>query len=139
MKFLLFLSAYRSTVHEAVGLYSIICYLISNFIRFPCNLLFDHPLDEFSSPEEYLPDLLTRFDDIHNFARERTHLTSERMQKGYDINDMDMNSRKGTKSGYRTSFDLKDSPRSYNPTEMMHIQSLQDWKMLLFGLGSLLR
>ncbi|GFW15557.1 retrovirus-related Pol polyprotein from transposon 412 [Trichonephila clavipes] len=79
----LFLLAYRSAVHETTG-YSPSQMLFGRDLRLPCDLLFDRPPDTPSSPEEYVQNLQARFEDVHNLARERINLRTEKMQTRYD-------------------------------------------------------
>ncbi|GFT79684.1 retrovirus-related Pol polyprotein from transposon 412, partial [Trichonephila clavipes] len=51
---------------------------------FPCDLLFGRPPDTPSSPEEYVQNLQARFEDVHNLARERINLRTEKMKTRYD-------------------------------------------------------
>ncbi|GFS77432.1 retrovirus-related Pol polyprotein from transposon 412 [Trichonephila clavipes] len=53
-------------------------------LRLPCDLLFGRPPDTPSSPEEYVQNLQARFEDVHNFARERINLRTEKMKTRYD-------------------------------------------------------
>ncbi|GFU85611.1 retrovirus-related Pol polyprotein from transposon 297 [Trichonephila clavipes] len=50
----------------------------------PCDLLFGRPPDTPSSPEEYVQNLQARFEDVHNLARERINLRTEKMKTRYD-------------------------------------------------------
>ncbi|GFU79097.1 retrovirus-related Pol polyprotein from transposon 412 [Trichonephila clavipes] len=52
--------------------------------RLPCDLLFGRPPDTPSSPEEYVQNLQARFEDVHNLARERINLRTEKMKTRYD-------------------------------------------------------
>ncbi|KFM56688.1 Retrovirus-related Pol polyprotein from transposon 412, partial [Stegodyphus mimosarum] len=79
----LFLLAYRSAVHETTG-YSPSQMLFGRDLRLPCDLLFGRPPDAPSSPEEYIQDLQARFEVMHNFARERVNLATEKMKTRYD-------------------------------------------------------
>ena len=54
-------------------------------LRLPCDLFFDRPADSPALSEEYLRDLLARFEDVHSFARERISMATWRMQTRYDI------------------------------------------------------
>ncbi|GFV98111.1 retrovirus-related Pol polyprotein from transposon 412 [Trichonephila clavipes] len=82
-KFSLFLLAYRSAVHETTG-YSPSQMLFGRDLRLPCDLLFGRPPDTPSSPEEYVQNLQARFEDVHNLARERINLRTEKMKTRYD-------------------------------------------------------
>ncbi|GFW88127.1 retrovirus-related Pol polyprotein from transposon 412 [Trichonephila clavipes] len=73
-------------------------------LRLPCDLLFGRPPDTPSSPEEYVQNLQARFEDVHNLARERINLRTEKMKTRYD-----------TKS-HRTSIQEGDKVWFYNPT-----------------------
>ncbi|GFS55317.1 retrovirus-related Pol polyprotein from transposon 412 [Trichonephila clavipes] len=79
----LFLLAYRSAVHETTG-YSPSQMLFGRDLRLPCDLLFGRPSDTPSSPEEYVQNLQARFEDVHNLARERINLRTEKMKTRYD-------------------------------------------------------
>ncbi|GFX74189.1 retrovirus-related Pol polyprotein from transposon 412 [Trichonephila clavipes] len=79
----LFLLAYRSAVHETTG-YSPSQMLFGRDLRLPCDLLFGRPPDTPSSSEEYVQNLQARFEDVHNLARERINLRTEKMKTRYD-------------------------------------------------------
>ncbi|GFS62188.1 retrovirus-related Pol polyprotein from transposon 412 [Trichonephila clavipes] len=79
----LFLLAHRSAVHETTG-YSPSQMLFGRDLRLPCDLLFGRPPDTPSSPEEYVQNLQARFEDVHNLARERINLRTEKMKTRYD-------------------------------------------------------
>ncbi|GFW04467.1 hypothetical protein TNCV_878361 [Trichonephila clavipes] len=79
----LFLLAYRSAVHETTG-YSPSQMLFGQDLRLPCDLLFGRPPDTPSSPEEYVQNLQARFEDVHNLARERINLRTEKIKTRYD-------------------------------------------------------
>ncbi|GFV35207.1 retrovirus-related Pol polyprotein from transposon 412 [Trichonephila clavipes] len=53
-------------------------------LRLPCDLLFGRPPDTPSSPEEYVQNLQARFEDVHNLARERINLRTEKMKTRHD-------------------------------------------------------
>ncbi|GFT53232.1 retrovirus-related Pol polyprotein from transposon 412 [Trichonephila clavipes] len=74
---------YRSAVHETTG-YSPSQMLFGRDLRLPCDLLFGRPPDTPSSPEEYVQNLQARFEDVHNLARERINLRTEKMKTRYD-------------------------------------------------------
>ncbi|GFV46058.1 retrovirus-related Pol polyprotein from transposon 412 [Trichonephila clavipes] len=103
-----FLLAYRSAVHETTG-YSPSQMLFGRDLRLPCDLLFGRPPDTPSSPEEYVQNLQARFEDVHNLARERINLRTEKMKTRYDTKKpQDINSRKVTRYGSTTRLDAKD-------------------------------
>ncbi|GFU74545.1 retrovirus-related Pol polyprotein from transposon 412 [Trichonephila clavipes] len=79
----LFLLAYRSAVQETTGC-SPSQMLFGQDLRLPCDLLFGRPPDTPSSPEEYVQNLQARFEDVHNLARERINLRTEKMKTRYD-------------------------------------------------------
>ncbi|GFW40401.1 retrovirus-related Pol polyprotein from transposon 412 [Trichonephila clavipes] len=58
--------------------------LFGRELRLPCDLLFGRPPDTPSSPEEYVQNLQARFEDVHNLARERINLRTEKMKTRYD-------------------------------------------------------
>ncbi|GFX76589.1 retrovirus-related Pol polyprotein from transposon 412 [Trichonephila clavipes] len=58
--------------------------LFGRDLRLPCDLLFGRPPDTPSSPEEYVQNLQARFEDVHNLARERIDLRTEKMKTRYD-------------------------------------------------------
>ncbi|GFW72435.1 probable aminopeptidase NPEPL1 [Trichonephila clavipes] len=58
--------------------------LFGRDLRLPCDLLFGRPPDTPSSPEEYVQNLQARFEDVHNLARERINLRTEKMKTRYD-------------------------------------------------------
>ncbi|GFX37107.1 retrovirus-related Pol polyprotein from transposon 412 [Trichonephila clavipes] len=72
-----------SAVHETTG-YSPSQMLFGRDLRLPCDLLFGRPPDTPSSPEEYVQNLQARFEDVHNLARERINLKTEKMKTRYD-------------------------------------------------------
>ena len=84
LKLPLFLLAYCSAVHETTG-YTPSQMLFGRELRLPCDLFFGRPPDTPSSPEEYLRDLQARFENVHNFARERISMATEMMKTRYDI------------------------------------------------------
>ena len=76
LKLPLFLLTYSSAVCETTG-YTPSQMLFGHELRLPCDLFFGRPADTSSSPEEYLRDLLARFQDVHNFAQERISMATE--------------------------------------------------------------
>ena len=79
----LFLLAYRSAVHETTG-FTPSRMLFGRELRLPCDLLFGCPPDTPSSPEDYVQDLQTRLEDVHEFARGRINIATEKMKTRYD-------------------------------------------------------
>ena len=55
-------------------------------LNLSCDLLFGRLPDKPSLLEEYLQDVQTWFEDIHNFSFDRIHLAKEQMKARYDIN-----------------------------------------------------
>ena len=80
----LFLLAYRSAVHESTG-FTPAMLTFGRELRLPCDLLFGRPPDAPSSPDQYLEDLQARLDGVHQFARERINVATDRMKTRYDI------------------------------------------------------
>ncbi|GFV03757.1 retrovirus-related Pol polyprotein from transposon 412 [Trichonephila clavipes] len=103
----LFLLAYRSAVHETTG-YSPTQMLFGRDLRLPCDLLFGRPPDTPSSPEEYVQNLQARFEDVHNLARERINLRTEKMKTRYDTKATGHQFKKVTRCGSTTRLDAKD-------------------------------
>ncbi|KFM68208.1 hypothetical protein X975_10063, partial [Stegodyphus mimosarum] len=54
--------------------------LFGHDLRLPCDALFSRPSDVTSSPEEYIQDLLDRFEVMRSFARERVNLATDKMK-----------------------------------------------------------
>jgi hypothetical protein len=79
----LFLLAYRSAVHETTG-FTPSQMLFGRELRLPCDLLFGRPPDAPSSPEDYVEDLQARLEDVHEFARGRINIATEKMKTRYD-------------------------------------------------------
>ncbi|KFM64799.1 hypothetical protein X975_19283, partial [Stegodyphus mimosarum] len=59
--------------------------LIGRDLHLSCDFLSDRPADAPSSPEKYIQDLQARFEVMHNFARERVNLATEKMKTRYDM------------------------------------------------------
>ncbi|KFM64235.1 Retrovirus-related Pol polyprotein from transposon 412, partial [Stegodyphus mimosarum] len=79
----LFLLVYHR-LHKTTG-YSPSQMLFGRDLRLPCVLLFGRPPDAPSLPEEYIQNLKVRFEVMHNFARERLNLATEKMKTRYDM------------------------------------------------------
>ncbi|GFY22111.1 retrovirus-related Pol polyprotein from transposon 412 [Trichonephila clavipes] len=59
--------------------------LFGRDLRLPADLLFSRPPDAPLVPEEYVEKLQARMEEIHNLARERIDLASEKMKTQYDV------------------------------------------------------
>ncbi|GFW72739.1 malate dehydrogenase, mitochondrial [Trichonephila clavipes] len=79
----LFLLAYAAPFTRLPDIHHPRCFLAEIFVP-PCDLLFGRPPDTPSSPEEYVQNLQARFEDVHNLARERINLRTEKMKTRYD-------------------------------------------------------
>ncbi|KAF8778512.1 Retrovirus-related Pol polyprotein like [Argiope bruennichi] len=79
----MFLLAYRSAVHETTG-FTPSQMLFGRELRLPCDLLFGRPPDVPSSPEEYVHELQERLESVHEFARNRIDIATEKMKTRYD-------------------------------------------------------
>ncbi|GFW79740.1 retrovirus-related Pol polyprotein from transposon 412 [Trichonephila clavipes] len=117
----LFLLAYRSAVHETTG-YSPSQMLFGRDIRLPCDLLFGRPPDTPSSPEEYVQNLQARFEDVHNLARERINLRTEKMKTRYDTKATGHQFKEGDKVWFYTPTRRKGLSLSYNRIGTVLIQ-----------------
>ncbi|KAF8778878.1 hypothetical protein HNY73_015561 [Argiope bruennichi] len=58
--------------------------LFGRELRLPCDLLFGRPPDVPSSPEEYVHELQERLESVHEFARNRIDIATEKMKTRYD-------------------------------------------------------
>ncbi|GFT63842.1 retrovirus-related Pol polyprotein from transposon 412 [Trichonephila clavipes] len=114
-------SAYRSAVHETTG-YSPSQMLFGRDLRLPCDLLFGRPPDTPSSPEEYVQNLQARFEDVHNLARERINLRTEKMKTRYDTKAPGHQFKEGDKVWFYNRLDAKDFLLSYNRIGTVLIQ-----------------
>ncbi|GFX78599.1 retrovirus-related Pol polyprotein from transposon 412 [Trichonephila clavipes] len=117
----LFLLAYRSAVHETTG-YSPSQMLFGRDLRLPCDLLFGRPPDTPSSPEEYVQNLQARFEDVHNLARERINLRTEKMKTRYDTKATGHQFKEGDKVWFYNPTRRKGLSLSYNRIGMVLIQ-----------------
>ncbi|GFU92310.1 retrovirus-related Pol polyprotein from transposon 412 [Trichonephila clavipes] len=120
-KFLSFLLAYRSAVHETTG-YSPSQMLFGRDLRLPCDLLFGRPPDTPSSPEEYVQNLQARFEDVHNLARERINLRTEKMKTRYDTKATGHQFKEGDKVWFYNPTRRKGLSLSYNRIGTVLIQ-----------------
>ncbi|GFW05346.1 retrovirus-related Pol polyprotein from transposon 412 [Trichonephila clavipes] len=117
----LFLLAYRSAVHETTG-YSPSQMLFGRDLRLPCDLLFGRPPDTPSSPEEYVQNLQARFEDVHNLARERINLRTEKMKTRYDTKATGHQFKEGDKVWFYNPTRRKGLSLSYNRIGTVLIQ-----------------
>ncbi|GFW46694.1 retrovirus-related Pol polyprotein from transposon 412 [Trichonephila clavipes] len=101
----LFLLAYRSAAFTRLpDIHHPRCFLAEIF-ALPCDLLFGRPPDTPSSPEEYVCRISRHvLKDVHNLARERINLRTEKMKTRYD--------RKATGHQFKEG----DKVWFYNPT-----------------------
>lgn len=81
----LFLMAYRSAVHNTTGL-TPARILFGKELRLPCDLKFGSPENEQMDVEDYAYRLREKLLAIHEIARERIQLASDRMKARYDVN-----------------------------------------------------
>ncbi|GFT19000.1 retrovirus-related Pol polyprotein from transposon 412 [Trichonephila clavipes] len=72
-----------SAVHETTG-YSPSQMLFERDIRLPADLLFSRLPDAPLVPEEYIEKLQARMEELHDLARERFGMASEKMKTRYD-------------------------------------------------------
>jgi Integrase zinc binding domain/Integrase core domain len=79
----LFLLAYRSSVHNSTQL-SPARLVFGRELRLPCDLEFGTPPGSPESVTVYNQKLDARMEAIHQFARERLRVTSDRMKSRYD-------------------------------------------------------
>ncbi|GFS98372.1 retrovirus-related Pol polyprotein from transposon 412 [Trichonephila clavipes] len=115
------LLAYRSAVHETTG-YSPSQMLFGRDLRLPCDLLFGRPPDTPSSPVEYVQNLQARFEDVHNLARERINLRTEKMKTRYDTKATGHQFKEGDKVWFYNPTRRKGLSLSYNRIGTVLIQ-----------------
>ncbi|UYV78634.1 K02A2.6-like, partial [Cordylochernes scorpioides] len=78
------LMAYRSAEHESTG-YSPARMLFGHELRMPCDVLLGRPEETFENTNEYISHLEERMLSIHQWAREKLHLSSEKMKDRYNV------------------------------------------------------
>ncbi|GFV39399.1 retrovirus-related Pol polyprotein from transposon 412 [Trichonephila clavipes] len=88
----------------------------------PCDLLFGRPPDTPSSPEEYVQNLQARFEDVHNLARERINLRTEKMKTRYDTKATGHQFKEGDKVWFYNPTRRKGLSLSYNRIGTVLIQ-----------------
>ncbi|GFW36318.1 retrovirus-related Pol polyprotein from transposon 412 [Trichonephila clavipes] len=91
-------------------------------LRLPCDLLFGRPPDTPSSPEEYVQNLQARFEDVHNLARERINLRTEKMKTRYDTKATGHQFKEGDKVWFYNPTRRKGLSLSYNRIGTVLIQ-----------------
>ena len=99
------LTAYRSPVHETTK-QTPACLMFGRELNLPIDLLYGRPppVPELPSViEDYVSELQEKLEEIHQFARVRMRVASDRMKRRYDI---------GTS---RAVFDVRDAVWLYNP------------------------
>lgn len=84
-------SPWDSGVHETPEM------LFNRELHLSCDFLFGHPPYESLSSEEYIRDLLARFEDIHNFVLQRTRITTKKMKTRYNTKVTEHEFNKGDK------------------------------------------
>ncbi|GFV25607.1 retrovirus-related Pol polyprotein from transposon 412 [Trichonephila clavipes] len=104
---LFFLLSYRSAVHETTG-YSPSQMLFGRDLRLPCDLLFGRPPIHLHRLREYVQNLQARFEDVHNLARERINLRTEKMKTRYDTKATGHQFKEGDKVWFYNRLDAKD-------------------------------
>ncbi|GFX02201.1 retrovirus-related Pol polyprotein from transposon 412 [Trichonephila clavipes] len=117
-----FLLINRSAVYETIG-YSPSQMLFGLDLRLPADLLFSRPPGAPLAPEEYIEKLQARMEEMHQLARERTAMVSEKMKTRYDARATRHYLTKATKCGYGIRNFVKDSLRSCRSTRKVLTQS----------------
>ncbi|UYV70991.1 K02A2.6-like, partial [Cordylochernes scorpioides] len=77
------LMAYRSAEHESTG-YSQIA-LFGHELRMPCDVLLGRPEETIENTNKYISHFEERMLSIHQWAREKLHLSSEKMKDSYNV------------------------------------------------------
>ena len=100
----LILLAYRSGVHESTG-QTPSCLMFGREVNLPVDLLYGHPPDEqkFETVEDYVDQLRNRMEKVHEYARMRIRIASDRMKRRYDVGST------------RETFNCGDAVWLYNP------------------------
>ncbi|GFX54427.1 retrovirus-related Pol polyprotein from transposon 412 [Trichonephila clavipes] len=97
------------------------CFLAGIFVSL-CDLLFGRPPDTPSSPEDYVQNLQARFEDVHNLARERINLRTEKMTTRYDTKATGHQFKEGDKVWFYNPTRRKGLSLSYNRIGTVLIQ-----------------
>ena len=100
----LILLAYRSAVHESTG-QTLSCLMFGREVNLPVDLLYGRPPDEhkFETVEDYVDQLRNRMKNVHEYARMRIRIASDRMKRRYDVGST------------RETFKCGDAVWLYNP------------------------
>jgi len=114
LKLPLCLLAYRSATHETTG-FTPSQILFGRDLRLPCDLLFGRPPDAPSSPVQYVADLQARLEEVHQFARERMNIMTDRMKTRYDCKATEHSFNEGDKVWLWNPKRRKDFHLSYKP------------------------
>lgn len=80
----IFLMAYRSAVHNTTGL-TPARVLFGREIRLPCDLVFGSPREEGQEINDYADQLKEKLLAVHDVARGRIAIASDRMKTRYDV------------------------------------------------------
>lgn len=80
----LFLMAYRSAVHDTTG-ETPSCLLFGREMRLPCDLQFGTVNETASSTSNYVSELRSRLDEVHQRVRHVIENASDRMKTRYDL------------------------------------------------------
>ncbi|GFT54260.1 retrovirus-related Pol polyprotein from transposon 412 [Trichonephila clavipes] len=84
----------KSAVHETTS-YSPSQMLFGRYLRLPADLLFSRPPDAPLAPEEYIEKLQAQMEEMHQLARERISMASEKMKTRYDARATEHDFREG--------------------------------------------
>ena len=78
------LMAYRSAIHESTGC-SPATLMFGRNLKLPIDILYGRPEAEpIQSTTKYAVNLQERLEQVHHFARQRLHITSDKMKRYYD-------------------------------------------------------
>ena len=80
----LLLLSYRSAVHEATG-FTPSMLMYGRELSLPVDLMYGQPNEEYVGQSQYVSNLQSRLDAVHNFARHAVQLQQSRTKKRYDL------------------------------------------------------